>query len=345
MKKFYLIYLTLFVVGFFLSCKKKTIEISEYSGETWGFSTPTGFPSPDYKFENNAQTRARFELGRFLFYDPLLSSDSSISCSSCHAQPHAFADHNIALSKGVGGVKGHRNAPALSNLAWYSDFMWDGGVNHIEVQPLVPLTSPFEMNETMDNIVFKLNNSIFYKEKFKKAYSIDVITGQKTLQALTQFMAMIISANSKYDQYIAGKSTFTAQEKQGLTLFRSNCAHCHREPLFTDMSFRNSGLESTIVDIGRELVSQDPNDKGKFKVPSLRNIELTYPYMHDGRFHSLSQVLDLYSTGIQHSSTLDPSLENGFSFTIDQKNAIIAFLKTLTDYSLIGNPDLSEPKR
>ena len=328
-----------------VSCKKKTIEITEYTGDNWGFSTPNGFPNPDYNFENNAQTRERFELGRFLFYDPILSSDSSISCSSCHAQAHAFADHNIAFSKGVGGIKGHRNAPALSNLAWYKDFMWDGGVNHIEVQPLVPLTSSIEMNETMENIVKKLNNSHFYKDKFKKAYSIDIITGQKTLQALAQYMAMIISSNSKYDQYLAGKSSFTSQEKEGLELFRSYCSNCHREPLFTDMSFRNSGLESTIVDIGRELVTQDPNDKGKFKVPSLRNIELTYPYMHDGRFHSLSQVIDFKSDGIQHSSTLDPSLENGFSFSVEQKNAIIAFLKTLTDYSLIGNPDLSEPKR
>ncbi len=336
----------LFLVAFVISCKKKTVEVKVYSeSDRWGFESPSYFPSPDYQFANNEQTRLRFELGRYLFYDTLLSSDQSVSCSSCHAQAHAFADHNVKFSKGVGGVLGHRNAPALSNLAWYPNFMWDGGVNHIEVQPLVPLTSPLEMNETMSNIVYKLNASSFYKEKFKSAYGIDEITDQKFLQALTQFTSMLISSNTKYDQYLTGTTAFTEQEGRGLGLFRNSCAHCHKEPLLTDFSYRNSGLESTIVDIGRELITQDPNDKGKFKVPTLRNIDLTYPYMHDGRFFTLTQVVDFYSDGIQQSSTIDPTLGDGFHFTSQEKLDLIAFLKTLTDYYLIGNPDFSEPKR
>ncbi len=330
----------------FLSCKKKEeFTPVEVSKTAFSFTKPEGFPNPHYTFPNNPLSKEGFELGRFLFYDPILSVDSSRSCNSCHAQAHAFADHNIPLSKGVHNIFGTRNAPALSNLAWSTSFMWDGGVNHIEVQPLVPIQSAHEMGETILNVVYKLNKSSFYKTKFKQAFNVDTITDQKVLHALAQFTGMLVSANSKYDQYRAGKVAFTDEESKGYKLFKNNCAICHTEPLFTDYSFRNSGLESEIIDNGRERVSQDVEDKGKFKVPSLRNIEYTYPYMHDGRFMNLEQVLEFKVNGIKDSPTLDPFLKKGIKLSKEEQNSVIAFLKTLTDFEYIGNPKFAEPKR
>lgn len=326
------------------SCKKEG-KITPFSPTPLGFNQPSSFPSPHYSFDNNPLTQEGFELGRYLFYDPILSLDSSISCSSCHAQTHSFADHNIPLSKGVDKKLGTRNAPALINLAWSTSFMWDGGVNNIEVQPLVPLTSPHEMGENLANIVVKLNRSNFYKTKFKAIYGIDGITDQHFLKVLAQYTAMLVSSNSRYDQYISGKLNFTTQELEGYNLFKDNCASCHREPLFTDYSFRNTGLESVILDSGRFRVTQNTNDLGKFKVPTLRNIEFTYPYMHDGRYANLEQVVAFKSNGIKDSPTLDPLLKTPFNFSKEQQQALIAFLKTLSDYGYISNPTYAEPVR
>lgn len=325
----------------FFACKKEEvatpIAIADFS-----FYQPEYFPTVAYTFKNNQLTKARFELGRSLFHDPILSSDSTVSCGSCHAQAHAFADHNVALSKGVGGTLGTRNSPSIANMAWSPAFMWDGGVNHIEVFSASPITNPLEMNEDMANVVSKLNRSKFYKNKFKEAYSVDVITDQKMLQALAQYMAMIVSADSKYDQVRNGKAVFTSSEKNGYQLFLSNCASCHKEPLFTDFSYRNNGLDEIPKDIGRERISQNVSDRGKFKVPSLRNVELTYPYMHDGRYKNLSQVLDHYTIGIKQSGSLDEGLKNGIQLTNSEKEDLIAFLNSLSDYSLIGNSNLSQ---
>lgn len=325
---------------FLFSCKKKEDIVPV---DSWGFQKPSYFPEPVYKFENNEQTRLRFELGRDLFYDPVLSLDNTISCASCHSQTHAFADHNGALSAGVGGTLGTRNSPSIANLAWYPSFMWDGGVNHIEVFSVAPITNPLEMKETVSNVVAKLNANAAYKSKFKAAYGIDEITDQKMLQALTQYMAMVISKDSKYDQYRQGKVTLTPDESAGLSLFQAKCASCHTEPLFTDFSFRNNGIDSVFTDLGRGLITQNPADNGKFKVPSLRNVELTYPYMHDGRFFTLDQVMNHYSSGIRQSPTLDPSLSTGIPLTATEKQQIIKFLKTLTDYTLMADPLLAEP--
>jgi len=338
-------YLSLSFILF--SCKKEG-EISPIqtdSSDKISFLQPSNFPSPIYTYSNNPLSKKGFELGRFLFYDPILSLDSSISCGTCHAQGHAFADHNVSLSKGVHNTFGIRNAPSLVNLAWSTSFMWDGGVNHIEVQPLVPLTSEHEMGETMAQIVLKLNRSEFYKQKFKEAFGVTKITDQKLLHALAQFTSMLVSSNSKYDQVIAGNEQFTMEEKQGYELFKLNCALCHTEPLFTDYSFRNSGLPIDLNDTGREKVSQDAKDRGKFKVPSLRNIAYTYPYMHDGRFSNLEDVLEFKVNGIQDSPTLDPYLKKGIKLNTQEQKAIISFLNTLTDFNFIGNTLFSEPER
>ena len=323
-----------------LSCKKEQVE----PYKKWGFSKPDYFPEPVYNFANNKQTFQKFTLGRELFYDPFLSSDGTVSCASCHASSHAFAGHNTALSPGVNNLLGTRNSPSIANMAWSPSFMWDGGINHIEVMPIAPLTNPVEMNETLANIVSKLQQSNKYKKLFKEAYGKEEVTDQKVLKALTQYMMMIVSNNSKYDQVKRGEATFTDAEQQGYELFQQKCSQCHTEPLFTDYSFRNNGLDQSFSDNGRFLITQNENDKGKFKVPSLRNVALTYPYMHDGRYYTLNDVLNHYATGIQHSSTLDPLLEDGIPLPGNQKSLLIAFLNTLSDYNLMTDFWLSEPK-
>lgn len=324
----------------FWACKK---ENTATPVESFGFVKPSHFPAPHYTFDQNTQTRDRFELGRTLFYDPILSLDSTVSCATCHDQPHGFADHNVKFSSGVNGTQGKRNSPALSNLAWYPNFMWDGGVNHIETFSVAPITNALEMKETIAHVITKLNNSNTYKAKFKQAYGIETITDQYMLKALAQFLAMLTSSDSKYDRVYQGFATFSSSEQSGYTLFKAHCASCHAEPLTTDFSFRNNGLDTHFVDLGRNLITLDASDLGKFRVPNLRNVELTYPYMHDGRFFTLAQVVDHYSTGIKQSATLDQSISGGFNFTSQQKLDIIAFLKTLTDNTFLANKWYSEP--
>lgn len=321
-----------------LSCKKTTLE----KGELWGFKKQDYFPEPVYTFEGNKQDYDKFLLGKALFFDPILSSDSTVSCALCHEQPHAFGGHSTAFSEGVNGALGNRNSPPIFNLAWSPAFMWDGGINHIEVMPVAPITNPVEMNETMANVIAKLQQSERYRALFKAAYGTEEVTDQKLLKAMTQYLVMIISDNAKYDRMRRGEATFTATEQAGYDLFVQKCSQCHTEPLFTDHSYRNNGLDATFTDLGRALITQQASDEGTFKVPSLRNVELTYPYMHDGRFFTLNQVLDHYSAGVVQSSTLDPMLSSGIPLTGTEKQQLIAFLKTLTDYKLLENQWLRE---
>ena len=324
--------LLLVFVSILISCQKKKGEIDSFA-----LTYPDYFPTPVYDFTNNELTKTRFLLGKKLFFDTQLSNDGTISCNSCHAQAHGFADHNVALSAGVNGALGNRNSPSIANMIWSPSFMWDGGVNHIEVFSVAPITNPVEMHETMSNVVYKLNQSEKYKKEFKAAYGKDVISDQDLLRALTIYMSMIVSCDSKYDQVRQGKTSFTADEASGYELFQQKCASCHTEPLFTSYQFVNNGLDSVFSDFGRAKITFNPSDKGKFKIPSLRNVELTYPYMHDGRFWSLTQVLDHYSSGIQVSETLAPELQNAISLSVSEKQQLIDFLKTLTDHKLLSN--------
>lgn len=326
MKKFF--YLSFLIL--IASCNKDKEEVFE-------LSYPDYFPTPVYSFENNELTKDKFELGRKLFYDGILSSDNSVSCGSCHSQVHGFADHNVNFSTGVNNLKGTRNSPAITNMIWSSSFMWDGGVNHIEVFSVAPITNPLEMNESMENVINKLNASASYRNAFKKAFGTETITDQLMLRALTSYMAMLVSADSKYDQFRQGKVLLTEQELQGMQLFEQKCASCHTAPLYTNNSFKNNGIDSVFSDLGRGRITLNAVDNGKFKVPSLRNVELTYPYMHDGRFWTLEQVLEHYNTGIKNSETLAPELVNGLPMTAEEKKKIIAFLKTLTDYTIISD--------
>ncbi len=310
---------------------------NEESGMKPFFYIPDGFPEPVYKFQDNAVTPAGFALGKKLFYDPILSRDSTVSCSSCHQQFAAFAQSDHKLSHGVDNLLGNRNSPGLYNIAWFPNFMWDGGVNHLEVQPLAPIANPVEMDETMPNVLVKLKRSNSYPGLFKSAFGSDTITTQAMMRAMAQFMGSMISADSKYDRYEAGKVNLTSAELNGLQLFRAKCESCHKEPLLTDMSFRNNGLDTYFTkDPGRATITTIPQDSGLFRVPSLRNVVLTFPYMHDGRFEKLMDVMNHYSSGIQPSNTLDPILAaGGIPLTISEKNDLIAFLGTLTDYTFI----------
>jgi cytochrome c peroxidase len=321
------------------SCSKNKVEPLK----KWGFNYDENFPDPTYTFQSNPLSYEKFLLGKALFFDEYLSVDSTVSCATCHEQAHAFAGHNSQFSIGVYNQLGNRNSPPIFNLAWNPTFMWDGGINHLEVMPIAPITNPVEMNETMLNVVQKLQNSVRYRKLFKNAFGSEEVTDEKLLKALAQFMAMIISDQSKYDKVKRGEASFTATEQSGYDLFVQKCSQCHTEPLFTDHTYRNNGLDQTFTDLGRGLITGNAADNGKFKVPSLRNVELTYPYMHDGRYFTLSQVLDHYNTGVQQSTTLDPLLQSGIALTSTEKQQLIAFLKTLTDYELLGNKWLMEP--
>jgi len=307
------------------------------------FYQPVDFPEPVYPLAQNPITREKFELGRLLFYSPVLSSDNTVSCATCHAQTHLFADHNIAVSSGVGGLTGTRNAPAVFNMAWQPHFMWDGGVNHLEMFSIAPITNPVEMNETMLNVINKLNASDYWKKQFKAAFGTSQITDQQLFRALTQYMLMIVSDGSHYDKVKRGQAAFTADQQAGYDLFLQKCASCHKEPLFTDYSFRNNGLDDISADDGRYSITQLESDKGKFKVPTLRNVLLTYPYMHDGRFFTIDQVLEHYSSGVKPNANLDPLLQNGIPLTAEERKYLKRFLETLNDYELMSKMELSEP--
>ncbi|AYA36964.1 cytochrome-c peroxidase [Hymenobacter oligotrophus] len=317
-----------------------------------GSALPSRFPAPAYAPDQNPPDRAAFELGRKLFYDARLSRDGSVSCGSCHQQTHAFADAGHALSLGVGGRQGSRNTPALQNLRWRRSLLWDGGVAHLEMLPLAPLANPAEMNETLPNVLRKLNADADYRQRFAQAYGAGPIGSQQFLKALAQFLAGFTSANSRYDQYVRNESdgTLAAPEVRGLLVFKANCAGCHATDLFTDESFRNNGLDRGFAaDSGRAHITGRAADRGLFKVPSLRNVARTAPYMHDGRFGTLEQVLDHYNTGVVESPTLDPQLRRpggrlGIALTVQQKSDLRAFLLTLTDEQFLNNPQLAKPR-
>lgn len=309
---------------------------------------PPGWPEPVYRFNNNPIKEQVFVLGRALFYDPILSKDNTVSCGSCHQQFAAFAHADHGFSHGVDDKLGTRNAPGMFNLNWHPAFMHDGGVNHIEVMPVAPIQNPVEMDLAFNDALEKLKNSNRYKKLFAAAYGDENVTSSRMLKAMAQFMGLMYSYNSRYDMFKRGENgvTFTEQEQRGYQLFLANCNSCHKEPLFTDFSYRNNGLtvNALINDSGRAHITQLPEDKFKFKVPSLRNIALSAPYMHDGRYATLQQCLDHYTNNVVNMVNLDPLLlPNGIPMNAQQKSDIIEFLKTLNDYKFIGDKRFADP--
>ncbi len=309
------------------------------------FRVPAGWPQPVYNFRSNPLSAEKIALGRRLFHDPLLSRDNTISCASCHLPQTAFTHIDHDLSHGIEGRIGRRNSPALVNLAWGRSFMWDGAVNHLDVQALAPMESHEEMDESLARVVQKLQANSTYARLFRAAYGDTLVTGERTLKALSQFMLTFISADSKYDKVQRGAAQFNEWEGKGYALFKTHCASCHREPLFTNGGFENNGLapDTTLNDYGRITVTRRAADSLKFKVPTLRNVEVSYPYMHDGRFRSLQMVLFHYSSDIHQSPTLAKSLRGGIALSEDDKRCLIAFLKTLTDESFLHNQSFLSP--
>jgi cytochrome c peroxidase len=310
------------------------------------FNVPVNFPKPIYNFSKNPLSENKILLGRTLFYDPILSKSNSISCESCHSPFSSFTHVDHALSHGIQDSIGTRNSPALMNLAWQKFFMWDGAINNLDMQALAPISNTAEMGSNIKEVVAKLNASTKYRKLFFHAFGDSIVTGEHTLKAISQFMLSLVSANSKYDKVMRHELTFTAQESNGYILFKKNCASCHTEPLFTNNRFENNGLpmDPFLKDIGRMKITNHPIDSLKFKVPSLRNIEFSYPYMHDGRFKKLAEVLNFYVNGIQYSKTVAPQLQQKIVLTANEKVDIINFLLTLSDKEFIFNPKFQYPK-
>jgi len=306
---------------------------------------PKRFGKPTYDLRVNPITPNGFLLGRALFYDAILSRDSSTSCASCHQRFAAFGHVDHTLSHGINGRIGTRNVPAIQNEIWNTSFMWDGGVTHMDLQPIAPITNPDEMDETLVHVIAKLTASAKYRSLFRAAFRTETVTTERMLKALSQFVALMISNNSRYDRMLDARATFTEQEERGLLAFRIRCVTCHREPLFTDRSFRNNGIgiDTALRDLGRYAITSVALDSFKFKVPSLRNVERTYPYMHDGRFRTLRAVLDHYSRGTYHGANADAALRTTMAMTEHEQKDIIAFLLTLTDSSFTYDRRFLDP--
>lgn len=332
-----------------LACSDDT-ALKEHKPTPATLSVPSNFPQPIYDLSINPLTEEGIALGKMLFYDPILSRNNTISCGFCHQQTTAFTHHGHDVSHGIDDKLGRRNSLPIQNLIWYKNFFWDGGVHNLDLVPLNAISNPVEMDEDTQVLMAKLEAQQRYLHQFKLAFGSEEINSTRFLQALSQFLATMVSANAPYDKYIRQEGfQFNAGQLEGHALFKQHCESCHSSDLFTDQSFRNNGFstpDDLLKDAGREEITLNPDDRGKFKVPSLRNIEYTAPYMHNGKLASLEEVLDFYSSGVNVSATLDPILnangQPGISLTDDEKKKIIAFLLTLSDQQFLSDRRFSE---
>ncbi len=323
---------------------------------------PPFFPPMDIP-ANNPLTVEGVELGRFLFWEKKLSGDNTMSCGTCHLPEHGFSDPN-QFSTGITGAVGNRQSMALINLGWAYNYFWDGRAMTLEQQIIEPVQNPIEMNEDWNHALEELRNDPIYPPMFKAAFGTTDITQEKVAKTMASFLRIMISANSKFDRERRDSATFTLLEERGFNLFLAegglnpntgqpwggaDCFHCHGHAgmQMTNYLMHNNGLDTHFLhDPGRALVTGNPLDSGKFKTPTLRNIALTSPYMHDGRFNTLEEVIDHYNTGGVISTTIDPFMEaqnHGLFLSETDKLALIAFLHCLTDTSFVNNPAYSNP--
>lgn len=340
------------IIIFFVcfSCDNESVE--RY------FATPSSLDIPKLFEDNilapvipidNPQTVEGIALGKKLFFDPILSINNTIACVDCHAPENAFTDSD-KFSDGVDGIFGNRNSMPLFNLAWNYDekFFWDGNTFSLEHQAFVPVTDPFEMKSNWADVESKLQQHAEYPSLFEKAFGASNIDSSLVTKAIAQFERTLISANSKFDKFLLGELNLSPEELNGFNVFmdeaKGDCFHCHgsdKNPLWTDNIFHNNGLDETFADLGLGAVTGDPADNGKFKSPSLRNLEFTAPYMHDGRFASLDDVINHYSQGLKNSSTIDPLMkkvdQGGVGLTDKDKADLKAFLLSLSDYDFINS--------
>ena len=342
----------------FLSCSSERLESeTSYTPIPVNLNIPDVFQDrilPPVIPSNNPLTEEGIELGKKLFFDKKLSVNGSQSCADCHKPSNSFTDAR-QYSIGVDNIQGTRNSMPLFNLAWnYDDrFFWDGRELSLERQVFDPITNPIEMHNTIANLVQELQIDSEYPEMFLKAFGTEIIDSVQIGKAIAQYERTIISANSKFDKYLLGQTTLTIQEEEGFNIFmdeeRGDCFHCHgneNNPLWTDNKFHNNGLDNNFSDLGLGAVTGNPNDNGKFKTPSLRNLEFTAPYMHDGRFSTIDEVINHYSEGLEDSHTIDPLMkmvsQGGVQLSFEEKANLKAFLLTLSDYDFISNPDFNQ---
>jgi cytochrome c peroxidase len=305
--------------------------------------------------EDNPQSVEGVALGRKLFFEKKLSADNTLACAGCHSPASAFSDPR-QFSVGIDGLAGTRNSMPLFNLAWnYNElFFWDGRAVSVEDQALFPVVDPIEMHNTWPDAVNTLQEDPEYPALFEAAFGTQNIDSVLVTKAIAQFVRTLISGDSKFDRYLAGTEQLTQSELNGLNIFldenRGDCFHCHgnpNNPLWTDNIFHNNGLDETHTDRGRGEVTGDPREFGTFKTPSLRNLAYTAPYMHDGRFNTIDEVIDHYSEGLVYSETIDPLMkkvdEGGVGLTPEEKADLKAFLLSLSDPGFISNPDFQDP--
>ncbi|GAB3829237.1 cytochrome-c peroxidase [Pontibacter rugosus] len=359
------LFLLLALVFTLSSCSSSNEETPAVTQETptpYTLTLPKHFPQNYIIPEDNALTEEGIALGRHLFYERKLSGNNTMSCGSCHQQEKAFTDGK-ALSLGIDNIPGKRSSMSLANMLWFSQFNWDGKAQSLEEQARIPIEDPLELHGSLAGAVTKLKATPLYPPLFRKAFGDTTITEDRILKALAQFQRTLISANSRYDRYMSNQEQLSPDEIEGMQLFLThpdpstntrggNCGDCHGGTLFSLRTFHNNGLDATISDNGLGDVTGLAKDNGKFKAPSLRNIALTAPYMHDGRFTTLEQVLDHYNDHLKYNSpNLDPliieaSNEPGgktLLLTADEKRKIIAFLHTLTDSSFTKDKRFSTP--
>jgi cytochrome c peroxidase len=308
------------------------------------FQMSATFPIPDLPRDNPLLVE-RVELGKKLFFDRRVSINDQQSCADCHAPDKAFTDGR-KTARGAEGKFSERNSMPLFNLAWKKEFFWDGRAKSLREQVLHPIQNPIEMHQTLTNLVKKLKDANDYAELFTTAFGSSEITSEKIALALENYLLTLTSFDAKFDRVLRGVEKFTAEEQRGFELFSTeydprrgqfgaDCFHCHGGPLFQSQSFANNGLDSEFTDLGRAKTTGKDSDKGKFATPSLRNVALTAPYMHDGRFQTLEEVIEHYATGVKRSATLDPNLakhpDGGVPLSAADKRTLVAFLRTLTD--------------
>jgi len=310
--------------------------------------TPSGFPNMNIP-SNNPMTVEGVALGNKLFHDKILSGNGMQACASCHLQSAAFSDTN-QFSEGIDGLFGDRNASTIINAGWNNSNFWDGRVTSLEDQAHDPVVNPIEMNDTWINVEMKLNADDEYPTLFKNAFNIDYIDSTHVVMAIAQFERTLISVNSKFDNsaFNGGETQLTPSELNGYAIFNSeigDCFHCHGTQMFMDNDFHNNGLDlEPFTDLGLGKITNNASDNGKFKTPTLRNIEFSAPYMHDGRFSNLEEVIEHYNSGGKYSSTIDPLMKKlgvGLQLTNQQKQDLVAFLKTLTDENFLTNTNIT----
>ena len=353
--------LIIMFVSLLLLIGSKPIWMPDAQPEKFTLSLPSNLSDTMPVPARNPFTQAGIELGRMLFFDPVLSGNNKISCATCHQPSRAFTDGLALSDQGVSGKKLHRNVPSLVNLAWQNGSFWDGGATDLESLVFGPLTHPDEMGQDLHVLVQELNENEVYRTQFKKAFGEDTIYSALIARALAQFQRTLISAHSRYDQFISNEpgARFSEIELKGMEIFDQKCGSCHqfgkgKNDFFSDHQYHNNGLDSTYssefegIFQGRFRITQDSADMGKFKTPSLRNVALTAPYMHDGRFATLEEVLAHYDKGMVYAATLDPFFQEevgraGIPLTEEEKEAIIAFLHTLTDTAFVQNPAYEHP--